>query len=260
MTSKVLNFLQLLLFKLLLASLCGLPLTTSNDGRDHFNFLQKFSQSSTTTKPSPYVKNVDHIFTLLADIHPVQEGSTKPLDLEENEVEPSATKIPEAKTDPSTLKNYFKMLNSLAKVTLRDSQPVKDILETVEKVSDIYELEKQKQNLTKHLQNKPKDGKIHTASRVIKHLLEPPNMKKVFEISKKAKDEDEILEHLTSIILGAEDRSGGYHSSGLTLDPVTCIALITLGEHLNPVCLFFYRSKQQICFWRFVRPPKSFCF
>ncbi|KAK3872952.1 hypothetical protein Pcinc_021976 [Petrolisthes cinctipes] len=67
-----------------------------------------------------------------------------------------------------------------------------------------------------------------TASILMNLLLNTTKLEEIRTATLTSKSDDEFLSHLTTVLAGAETRSG----SALTLDPVTIIALLTLAAYL----------------------------
>lgn len=140
--------------------------------------------------------------------------------------------------------SYMGMLRSVISKTTIVTKSLKNIVDTVIKVARIYKDQK-----AKILNNSTILSRMGIENRTIKYdpnnsitttllnvILDPPSIEKMIEVGQTAENEDEILTGLTAILLGSEARSSGYGSSGyggtaLTLDPVTIIALLTLGKN-----------------------------
>ena len=133
---------------------------------------------------------------------------------------------------PATLKTYIKMAQSVSKNSILGSGMLDDVFATVGKVTKMYDKELKKK-ISQSSKNSVKldkgnQGLFKTTSKVIKTLLKPKNAMKIYNATSKASSEDEILEELVTVIVGAEQRSG--YGNSLTFDPVTIIALLTLGK------------------------------
>ncbi|KAL7640705.1 UNVERIFIED_CONTAM: hypothetical protein RMT77_008980 [Armadillidium vulgare] len=139
--------------------------------------------------------------------------------------------------DSSTFNKYLSILSSATDLNFYGSESIRDVIETVSKVSKIYEHEKEKlKKLNKPTKHNKYPSELYSilisAAKAFGHLLDPSSIDVILKKIKEAKEENEILEKITSVILETEGRSGYGHGQGLTLDPVTCIALVTLAAYL----------------------------
>lgn len=204
-------------------------------------------------------QRVEHIFNLLADVPQASEVTALEEDQPEyqslsaqdffrpeepdhefhysNAIDDSSIVYNEEDNVEKNDGSYMGMLRSFVKKSLHATKKVKDVFDTVQKVTRIYQDERRKivQNATvlqrMGLQDEPEyDPNASTAGALLNVALDPPSIIKMVEVSRSSTSEDDILEGLTSVLLGAEARQSG--GSALTLDPVTIIALLTLAAYL----------------------------
>ncbi|KAK7085053.1 hypothetical protein SK128_009722 [Halocaridina rubra] len=155
-------------------------------------------------------RRVDDIFSVLSDVsihHPPNAIEPKE-NLEDNQI-------------PSRVESH--PTNDFTKKILLAVKNVENVLSTMSFMKGLYQ--RKKQDLKP--QNSNSSATAAAIDSVLDLFLDVPSLEGIRTAGLTATSEEEFLDHLSSVLLGAESRS-----SALTLDPVTVIALLTLAAYL----------------------------
>ena len=195
-------------------------------------------------------KNVENIFSLLADISPEEQPvksllNTKELEedtLEHVHISPGNAinqKQPEPLISNSTgKKDNVDLINTFSKKVLTMSHELEDLASTITKVRNLYMDKKAHAGIKNSIDSQQETlPDSESSSAMLDVFLEPSTLERMWGASVKATNEDQLLDELTTVIIGAESREG----SALTLDPVTIIALLTLGKFFD-ICNLNYKK------------------
>lgn len=158
-------------------------------------------------------RRVDDIFSLLADI----EDDPRPATPSE---EPQKAAKADARTEapqPVDETDDLAVTNAIGKGVLQAAKNMEGVLKVINRMRARVE-DKSNSSLAEL-------SASNSSASVVDVLLDVPTLEGIRTAGLTAKSEAEFLDHLTSVLLGAEDRQ----QSALTLDPVTIIALLTLG-------------------------------
>lgn len=182
------------------------------------------------------VRKPGDIFSLLADVKGGEEdeGVKKVTTKQKPEVQK-----PSDEEDEVTIKvPGVEVVNTFGKKILMATQDFQDFMGVVQRMKKKVE---DKMNTT---DNKNSNKKISltsltslpstltaNVSTLVSLLLDSKQLDEIRTAGLTAQTEDEFLDHLTSVLIGGETRG-----TALTLDPVTIIALLTLGRSRGGGC------------------------
>lgn len=157
-------------------------------------------------------RRVDDIFSLLADIEDDPRPATPSEEPQEAADDPrTEDPQPEEETDD------LAVTNAIGKGVLQAAKNMEGVLKVIRKMKSRVE-DRSNSSLAEL-------SASNTSASLVDVLLDVPTLEGIRTAGLTAESEAEFLDHLTSVLLGAEDRQ----QSALTLDPVTIIALLTLG-------------------------------
>lgn len=133
---------------------------------------------------------------------------------------PEASKLGSESSDPIIKIPGVEVVNTFGKKILMATQDFQNLMGVVQKMTK--KVEAKLGNNSKPLSfSSPLNTNV---SSLVSLLLDSSRLEEIRTAGLTAKTEDEFLDHLTSVLIGEETRG-----TALTLDPVTIIALLTLG-------------------------------
>ncbi|XP_047471192.1 uncharacterized protein LOC125026657 [Penaeus chinensis] len=185
----------------------GVP-ARSDSQRVNFNIdTFTFNQHNT--------RRVDDIFSLLADI----EDDPRPV-VSSEEPQKAADDTRTEDLQPEEETDDLAVTNAIGKGVLQAAKNMEGVLKVIQKMKS--RVEGQSNSSLAEL------SASNTSASLVDVLLDVPTLEGIRTAGLTAESEAEFLDHLTSVLLGAEQRQ----QSALTLDPVTIIALLTLAAYL----------------------------
>ena len=128
-----------------------------------------------------------------------------------------------------------KLLKSVASMSLQVGKSLGSLLYTGLRVSQAYQSTKAELLKNKTFsepsgvsegREEGREPQASVSDVFLSVVLDPNSLEEVVAVSRSAKTEDEAINGLMEVILGVQSRQG----SSLTLDPVTIIAILTLGK------------------------------
>lgn len=158
-------------------------------------------------------RRVDDIFSLLADIEDDPRPATPSEEPQKAAKDDARTEAPQPVDETDDLA----VTNAIGKGVLQAAKNMEGVLKVINRMRARVE-DKSNSSLAEL-------SASNSSASVVDVLLDVPTLEGIRTAGLTAKSEAEFLDHLTSVLLGAEDRQ----QSALTLDPVTIIALLTLG-------------------------------
>lgn len=172
------------------------------------------------------IRKPGDIFSLLADVEDSPPTKPEKMSLSKQKEEAPST------TDKSTINKMSSgatqsknpgvgLVNSFGKSTLLAVKDLESLLSVIQRMRK--KVESQVGNSTS---TSVPALSTDSAALLMNLLLNTTKLEEIRTATLTSKSDDEFLDHLTSVLSGAETRSG----SALTLDPVTIIALLTLGR------------------------------
>ncbi|XP_042892671.1 uncharacterized protein LOC122266850 [Penaeus japonicus] len=190
-----------------------IPETTSTKvpARADFNIdTFTFNQDNT--------RRVDDIFSLLADI---EDDERPAMTQDEPQKAPDSMRNDEPQPETeATETDELAVTNAIGKGVLQAAKNMEGVLKVIQKMK--ARVEGQSNSTLAQL------SASNSSASLVDVLLDVPTLEGIRTAGLTAQSEAEFLDHLTSVLLGAEDRQ----QSALTLDPVTIIALLTLAAYL----------------------------
>lgn len=215
-------------------------------GKGHiFDFDQTLTSDTKPSVPEPpkfnihtftfnekNVRKPGDIFSLLADVKSgAEDEGAKTVSVNQK---PEASK-PSDEEEVMVKVPGVEVVNAFGKKILMATKDFQDFMGVVQRMKKKVEA---KMNTTDHKNSEKNSSKISLASlsslpstltanvsSLVSLLLDTKQLDEIRTAGLTAQTEDEFLDHLTSVLIGGETRS-----TALTLDPVTIIALLTLGR------------------------------
>ncbi|XP_064080783.1 uncharacterized protein LOC135197693 [Macrobrachium nipponense] len=187
-----------------------------NLGKSAFN-LDTFTFNRNNTRRR------DDIFSALADVEvdlPEESETAEDEHLRVNTI--SGNRIPpksQEGDDHRTANDFTKKILSVVK-------NVENVLSTMSFMKNLYHTKKAGMSLLSSSSSSSLSTPTETSS-ILDVLLDVPLLESLRTVGLTARTERDFLDHMASVLVGAESRS-----STLTLDPVTVIALLTLAAYL----------------------------
>lgn len=228
--------------------------------RDMMNPSTFSSQSSSFSPPPPpqfnidtftfneeNVRKTDDIFSLLADV----DGSRQTTKVNKYSQKESKTGVPSSYKPSSTSIKVpgVGAANSFGKNILLAAKNLEELLKVVQKMKKKVDKKMGNSTASEPLSfpSLPWPSSFNESSAMIGLLLDPERLQGIQRAALDSSTEDEFLDHLTEVLTGTETRSG----SALTLDPVTIIALLTLGnvDRKKGVCIDDHCSNTMVYSW-----------
>ncbi|XP_068225881.1 uncharacterized protein [Palaemon carinicauda] len=161
----------------------------------------------------------DDIFSALADVE-TEEDENLRINSIPNNRNPSKSQDSE---DHGTA-------NDSSKKILHVVKSIENVLSTMSFMKGLYHSKKASltsSSSTPPSTSHPTSNETSSASSILDVLLDVPMLEGLRTVGLTARTERDFLDHMASVLVGAEQRS-----SALTLDPVTVIALLTLAAYL----------------------------
>lgn len=166
------------------------------------------------------VRKPGDIFSLLADVKEKESEAAKPSD-------------GAAAEDEAIKVAGVEAVNTLGKRILMATRDFQDFMGVVQRMKKKVEAKMNNSTNTKNSNKKISLASLTSLpstltaniSSLVSLLLDAQQLDEIRTAGLTAKTEDEFLDHLTSVLIGGETRG-----TALTLDPVTIIALLTLGR------------------------------
>ena len=205
----------------------------NDDKVDHMVNILANTKYQTNQYQQPYYHDYDYYQDVMDDYYQNINGINS--DFYGYQNKPKVIDPTELTVVPFYRKIYDSVLHTSAKLIA----DLTDVFQTVHKVASIYQEERQKilsnSTLRKQLNiyanttlgDHNPDASLTQAITDI--ILNPASLERIIQVSNESSSEDEVLKALTSVILGGAE-NGRQSGSALTLDPVTIIALLTLGK------------------------------
>ncbi|XP_071535245.1 uncharacterized protein [Panulirus ornatus] len=174
------------------------------------------------------IRKADDIFSLLADVEGIKHTKSdkyshiKPQDVASTKKKPLST---------STSIPGVSIANDLSKTILQATKDMDNLFSVVRRMKKKVYAKLGSNSSMLHTSSSSSSSSFssNSSSALVDLLLNASELQEIQTAVLTSKSEEEFLDHLTSVLMGAETRGGG---SALTLDPVTIIALLTLATYL----------------------------